>query len=49
MSRTATPSSATLHWATGAKRDTDGDFDGTQVGQADPRDFGKGLKVDRVA
>jgi hypothetical protein len=27
-------------------RDTDGDHDGTAPGQMDPKDFGKGVKVD---
>jgi len=31
------------------KRDADGDFDGTQVGQMDPKDFGKGSKIDLMA
>jgi len=30
-------------------RDSDGDFDGTKLGQVDGRDFGKGSKIDRRA
>jgi hypothetical protein len=30
-------------------RDSDGDFDGTAVGQIDARDFGKGVKFDAAA
>ena len=32
-----------------AVRDSDGDFDGTKPGQFDPKDFGKGLTIDRKA
>ena len=30
-------------------RDADGDFDGTKPGQVDPKDAGKGVKIDRRA
>jgi len=30
-------------------KDSDGDFDGTKVGQSDAKDFGKGNAVDRQA
>jgi hypothetical protein len=32
-----------------AARDADGDFDGTKPGRFDPKDVGKGLKIDRMA
>ncbi len=32
-----------------AVRDSDGDFDGTAVGQIDAKDFGKGVSLDRKA
>jgi hypothetical protein len=31
------------------KKDSDGDFDGTKPGQIDPKDAGKGLKIDSKA
>ena len=30
-------------------RDSDGDFDGTKPGVTDPKDAGKGTRIDRVA
>ncbi len=50
VSRTVVPNPATPAQKPAAVvKDADGDFDGTRPGQFDPRDAGKGLKVDKLA
>jgi hypothetical protein len=45
----AAPPKSVATSAASRVRDSDGDFDGTKPGQVDPRDAGKGVRIDRQA